>query len=255
VSPPARFSFTQWARWRRCRRSWGYGALDCLAGEATAAMAAGTLAHSVLERFYGLPPSERTPAGLRSAAAAVWAEGRPDGWPPAGSAECAAMRRRAWAAAESVLALEDPRAVAAAGREAVLECDVAGAPFRGVADRVDASGRVVDYKTGRPRGSDSEQVALYWIAASAGGPPAPPPVLFYLGRPARAVEDFDVAERAAGVAARFAAAAGEALGCGASEAVELEASPGFWCRWCVFSSACPEGSRWLSPPPVRGRAA
>jgi putative RecB family exonuclease len=130
------------------------------------------LVHGVLERLFGLPAVERTPARAADMVEPEWRrlvteEPELAGLFAGESRECLA---RWLAGAEQLLsayfALEDPRRVEPADRELCVETTLAsGLRLRGYVDRLDVSSggalRVVDYKTGRAPPPEIEARALF----------------------------------------------------------------------------------------------
>jgi len=253
---------TRMQTWERCRRQWGFKYLDRLPDPGAPSAAVGTFAHETLERFYALDADARTHAALRRCAGEVWDDWAGDGahaaagWPDLGTPEDAAARRKAWKAVESIFAVEDPARQQITHREHEINAELAGVPFKGVIDRADARGRIVDYKTGKPLlEPHRDQVALYWLAwwkESEDKWPPPPPMVMYLGEKPFTTVDLGVVRHAEKVLERWKEAADGIRGVDAASGAELEASPGYWCRWCPGVGSCPEGSRYTSPPPQRG---
>jgi putative RecB family exonuclease len=130
----------------------------------------GTVVHSVLERLFDLPASERTPQRAGELVRPEWdrllaAE------PELGELFTSEGARDEWLASaqgllDAYFALEDPQRLEPAERELYVECDLeSGLRLRGYVDRLDVAPggevRVVDYKTGRAPREGFEAKAMF----------------------------------------------------------------------------------------------
>ena len=153
-----------------CPLLYRFRVIDRLPEAPSPAATRGTVVHSVLERLFDLPSSQRTPEQARELLAPEWAkllEAEPE---LAGLFPDDAGREEWLTSARSLLDayfdLEDPTRLEPAERELFVEYDLAsGLRLRGYVDRLDvaASGalRVVDYKTGRAPREGFEAKAMF----------------------------------------------------------------------------------------------
>lgn len=210
---------------------------------------AGTFAHRVLERLLQEPAESRTIDRAKELAREVWPETRDDADYAALGLDDEAARRfrwRGWSAVEGLWKLEDPSLVDVEATERDVQTELAGVPFRGIVDRLDAEADgivVTDYKSGKapsPRFSEGRltQVLLYAaaVAASTGSTPVRARLL-YLGQKVIQVEVSDT---------KLDAATGELRSTWDAlrsdcDAGEFEPSPGPLCGWCPYADRCPEG--------------
>jgi putative RecB family exonuclease len=171
-SPVRSLSPSRAADFKQCPLLYRFRVIDRFPEPPSPAAARGTLVHSVLERLFDLPATQRTPS------AAV--ELLPDAWEAMLAAEPALADLTAeqpdgdWlSSAEPLLhayfELEDPRQLEPAERELAVEVvlDDGDEPLRlrGFVDRLDVSGegllRVVDYKTGKSPKPGFEAKAMF----------------------------------------------------------------------------------------------
>ncbi|HET7328950.1 MAG TPA: RecB family exonuclease [Nocardioidaceae bacterium] len=154
-----------------CPLLYRFRVVDKLPEAPSRAAVRGTVVHSVLERLFDLPASERTPARAGEMLRPAWDDLRetsPElaemfgdeqadlaGW----LEECASLLRR-------YFTLEDPSRLEPAERELYVETLLeSGLTLRGYIDRVDVAPtgeiRIVDYKTGKAPGANFEAKALF----------------------------------------------------------------------------------------------
>jgi putative RecB family exonuclease len=159
---------------KQCPLLYRFRAIDRLPEFPSRAQLRGTLVHAVLERLYGLPAAQRTPAAARELVGPVWAALR-DETPELAEAlfaedgaedELASWLESAGALLEAYFRLEDPRCLEPEARELLVETELAsGLLLRGYIDRVDVAPtgevRVVDYKTGPAPREVAEVRALF----------------------------------------------------------------------------------------------
>jgi putative RecB family exonuclease len=158
VRAPASLSPSRASDFMTCPLLYRFRVIDRLPERPSPAATRGTVVHSVLERLFDLPATDRTPAQAREMLAPEWerlleaepelAELFPD---DAGRDEWLESARDLL---DVYFGLEDPTRLEPAERELFVEHDLAsGLRLRGYVDRVDVAGtgavRVVDYKTGR----------------------------------------------------------------------------------------------------------
>jgi putative RecB family exonuclease len=153
-----------------CPLLFRYRTIDRLPQAPSSAATRGTLVHAVLERLFDLPAGERTPEVAAALLNPEWdrlVAAEPE---VAGLFEDDAALGEWLESARALLggyfALEDPRRLEPAEREAYVEVLLPGGlQLRGIVDRLDeAPGgelRVVDYKTGRSPGEAFEGKALF----------------------------------------------------------------------------------------------
>jgi putative RecB family exonuclease len=165
------------ALWSQCPRRWWFRYVDRLPEPPPGEPAVlGTFVHRILEVLLAEPADERTLERARAVARAVWpqVEASPD-WVALELDETGGrrFRQRAWATVEAYFSRVTPAEVTAVACELEVQAEVAGVPFRGFVDLVeaapgsaadevrpdaDAAGGpadtpaviVTDYKTGRP---------------------------------------------------------------------------------------------------------
>ncbi len=154
-----------------CPLLYRYRMIDKLPEPTSAAMARGTLVHTVLEDLFDLPAADRvldSAVGMLPAAweAVVAAEPELAELPEASTV--AHWLRSVEPFLTTYFQMEDPRLLEPAYRELHVEFELPDGPLlRGYVDRVDiAEGvgvRIVDYKTGRAPGAQFEQKAIFQL--------------------------------------------------------------------------------------------
>lgn len=250
---------------RQCPLLYRFRAVDRLPEPPGRRQVRGTLVHAVLERLYDLPAPQRRPERARALLALEWARLRVEApelveglFAGPDDPELPEWLASAEPLLDTYFHLEDPRRVEPAGRELLVETELAsGLLLRGYVDRLDvaASGqvRVVDYKTGSAppptaelralfqmkfyalvllhlRGTAPEQLRLYYLGDGAALTYVPDEAL--LRRFEATLEAMWAAIRAAGATGEFAP------------------SPGRACDWCPHRVRCPA---WDGvPPPYPG---
>ncbi|MEU2615570.1 PD-(D/E)XK nuclease family protein [Micromonospora sp. NPDC007271] len=162
------------ADFKTCPLLYRFRSIDRLPERPTVEQARGTLVHAVLERLFDLPAAARTPQSAGDLVAPQWdrlvteqpelatlfAEGDTEG--------PAEFLRSAAALLEGYFAVEDPRRLEPAEREALISAVVDDALLiRGYLDRLDVAPdgalRVVDYKTGGAPREAFEARALFQL--------------------------------------------------------------------------------------------
>lgn len=164
------------ADFRQCPLLYRFRAIDRLPERPTQAQVRGTLVHTVLERLFTLPAAHRVPAAARALVAPEWERlttgpGSPvsDLFAGPEDPELGPWLASAEALLDAYFRLEDPRLLEPAGRELLVEAELAagesGVPLRGYVDRLDVSPagmlRVVDDKTGASPAEVGEARALF----------------------------------------------------------------------------------------------
>lgn len=158
--PPSRLSPSSAALWAQCSRRWWLKYVDDLpeppAGEPAVL---GSFVHRILELLLDDPAADRTPERAKVHARAAWDEvTATDEWGALELDEAGGrrFRQRAWSTVQAYFSCGSPTEVVPVARELEVEVEVAGVPFRGFVDLVEADpagdGTVIvtDYKTGRP---------------------------------------------------------------------------------------------------------
>jgi putative RecB family exonuclease len=156
-----------------CPLLYRFRVIDRLPEPPSKAATRGTLVHSVLERLFDLPATQRTQESAQGLVPAAWSallesdETLSEFFADEGSAETA----EDWllgtdALLQTYFGLEDPTRLEPAEREFGVEVELdAGLVLRGYIDRLDVAPdgamRVVDYKTGRAPSEMFQQRALF----------------------------------------------------------------------------------------------
>ena len=153
-----------------CPLLYRFRVIDRLPEAPSPAATRGTVVHSVLERLFDLPSSERTPARAHELLEPEWAR-LLEAEPELGGLFADDTGRDEWLLSaqgllDAYFELEDPTRLEPAEREMFVEFDLAsGLRLRGYVDRVDVTPagavRVVDYKTGRAPREGFEAKAMF----------------------------------------------------------------------------------------------
>jgi putative RecB family exonuclease len=210
------------------------------------ALTLGNAVHHALERFFGLPPAERSEATLHKALRAVWRQHVKPG--TFASREAEAECGRSALAMLSLFAERFATTTVPLAREQWVSKRLNnGVEIFGKIDRIDAAPnkrlQVVDYKTGRSTLDETDlptdTAAQVYLTASE-------------ARAAREVTRVRIVYLAHGVEVRWeperedAEAAEERL-IAVTDRIradrEFEATPGSHCSWCPFRLLCPDSSR------------
>jgi putative RecB family exonuclease len=247
-----------------CPLLYRFRVIDRLPEPPTEATARGTLVHAALERLFDLRAADRTQEAARALLAAEWdrlAASEPDLaalFPD--EAERASWLRSATATIDAYFALEDPRRLEPAEREAYVETTLdSGLRLRGYIDRLDVAPggeiRIVDYKTGRAPREAYEASALFQMKFYAlviwrlrGQVPALLQLMYLAeGEVLRyAPDESDLLATERKVAALW-------------QAIERARAAGDWrprpsrlCDWCNHKAFCPEFGGTPPPLPLQG---
>jgi putative RecB family exonuclease len=157
---------------KQCPLLYRFRAVDRLPETPTKAQLRGTLVHSVLERLFALPQSDRLPERAKELVEPAWTElsaGRPE-WTDLFAEDDESQVLDWLGSAEKLLdsyfALEDPRRLDPEACELHVEIELdSGVRLRGYVDRLDVAPtgdiRVVDYKTGAAPREIGEAKALF----------------------------------------------------------------------------------------------
>jgi putative RecB family exonuclease len=249
VPPPHHLSPSSASTFEQCPRRWRLKYVDKLPDPSGRAALVGGFAHRVLELLCGLPRTQRTREQAKDLARACWPEIEADPdyqalqLDEAGARE---FRWAGWAAIAGLWTLEDPATVDVLGTERTVETTLAGVPFVGIVDRVDALGDdlvVTDYKSGtlpssRFQDDKVTQVLLYAAALEASDGRRPDRArLLYLGQ--RSI-DIPVDDGNLSSAVEALAGTWQAVGTACTDD-RFDSRPGVLCGWCPYVGRCDEG--------------
>jgi len=157
---------------KQCPLLYRFRAVDRLPEAPTKAQLRGTLVHSVLERLFALPQTDRLPESARALLRPAWTELRAD-WPDwdalfdgDGTTAVTEWLNGAEKLLDAYFALEDPRRLEPEACELHVEIELdSGVRLRGYVDRLDVAPtgelRVVDYKTGTAPREIGEAKAMF----------------------------------------------------------------------------------------------
>ncbi|HEU4910995.1 MAG TPA: PD-(D/E)XK nuclease family protein [Actinomycetes bacterium] len=167
---PASLSPSRASDFMTCPLLYRFRVIDRLPERPSPAATRGTVVHSVLERLFDLPATERTPAQARELLAPEW-ERLLEAEPELAELFADDAGRDEWLQSardllDTYFALEDPTRLEPAEREMFVEHDLeSGLRLRGYVDRLDVAPtgalRVVDYKTGRAPREGFEAKAMF----------------------------------------------------------------------------------------------
>ncbi|WP_236793061.1 RecB family exonuclease [Amycolatopsis sp. GM8] len=157
---------------KQCPLLYRFRAVDRLPETPTKAQLRGTLVHSVLERLFALPQSERLPERAKELLEPAWSELSADRteWTELfaedDQSQVADWLTSAGKLLDSYFALEDPRRLEPEACELHVETELdSGVLLRGYVDRLDVAPtgeiRVVDYKTGTAPREIGEAKAMF----------------------------------------------------------------------------------------------
>ncbi|WP_200213333.1 RecB family exonuclease [Micromonospora coerulea] len=177
VVPPtvrASLSPSRAADFKTCPLLYRFRSIDRLPERPTVEQARGTLVHAVLERLFDLPAAARTPESAGDLVAPQWDRLVTEEPELAGlfaegdAAGVAEFLRSAAGLLQGYFAVEDPRRLEPAEREALISAVVDDELLiRGYLDRLDVAPdgalRVVDYKTGGAPREAFEARALFQL--------------------------------------------------------------------------------------------
>ena len=138
---PRSFSPSSAGTWNQCPQRWRYRYIQKLPDPPGEPALLGTFAHRVLELLCAEAAADRTVERARELAGQAWPEtaDNPE-FQALGLDDDAqrAFRWRAWTAIHGLWSLEDPAGVDVRATEQRVSADVAGVPFFGIVDRLDA---------------------------------------------------------------------------------------------------------------------
>ena len=203
----------------------------------------GTAAHAVLEAVLSLPPERRNEDAAWGAVAAQE--------PPGGPVQdLGAWRDEVWARVAGLWRIARPEGLNVVATEARMEAPVDGVPLRGIVDLADRTAdgavRIVDHKTGRPKGEGrwpgyADQVRVYALlwAEAYGGAPARGELWFTRYGVAVPVDlSAGATKRTLDLARRSWQGLAASL-----EERRFALRPSPLCPWCPLAAACPAAKR------------
>jgi putative RecB family exonuclease len=259
------------ADFKTCPLLYRFRTIDRLPERPTRDQARGTLVHAVLEALFDLAAGERTPEAAAALVLPQWerllAAGAEGGEDLSGLFDPADARGEAvadsvdgfLASARELLggyfAVEDPRRLEPAEREAYIEAEVGGRlTIRGYIDRLDVSPggdlRVVDYKTGGAPREAFEARAMFQLKFYAlvlwRTRGVVPRVLRLLYLRDQEVCDFTPEAEELERFERTLLALWEAIE-RATQLRDFRPKPSRLCGWCSYQAMCP--SFGGTPPP------
>jgi len=174
--PPASLSPSRAGDFMQCPLLYRFRVIDKLPEKPSEAATRGTLVHSVLERLFDAPATERTVPRAKSLIPGQWdrlrtakpelAELFADADEQAAGERLARWLAEAELLVERWFTLEDPTRLEPAERELFVEARLeSGLKLRGIIDRVDVTPtgevRIVDYKTGKAPRPEYAEGALF----------------------------------------------------------------------------------------------
>jgi putative RecB family exonuclease len=271
--PPASLSPSRAGDFMQCPLLYRFRVIDKLPEKPSEAATRGTLVHSVLERLFDAPATERTVPRAKSLIPGQWdrlrtakpelAELFADADEQAAGERLVRWLAEAEQLVERWFTLEDPTRLEPAERELFVEAQLdSGLKLRGIIDRVDVAPtgevRIVDYKTGKaPRPEYAEgalfQMKFYALVVWRLKKVVPRRLqLVYLGSGDVLTYDPVVADLER--VERKLHALWDAIRL-ATETGDWRPRPTKLCGWCDHQSVCPEFGGTPPPYPLPVRAA
>jgi putative RecB family exonuclease len=233
--------------YKRCPQLFKFSAIDRISTPPTVHQARGTTAHLALERLFGLPAAERTPARLSDLFREAWQETKATDYPDLFDD---VESERAWGIESlgilaNYFALEDPTSFEPLSNELDMTQTIGDMTIRGILDRMEESpdGLVItDYKTGKAPPERYAMSAFFALKIYAllvrireGRTPAVLR-LMYLNGPT--VLELPVDDAQLDAMQRQL----EALWAAIERAIETDDFPartGVLCDWCSYRDICP----------------
>ena len=258
---PRSFSPSSAGTWDQCPQRWRYRYIQKLPDPPGEPALLGTFAHRVLELLCAEAAADRTVERARELAGQAWPEtaDNPE-FQALGLDDDAqrAFRWRAWTAIHGLWSLEDPAGVDVRATEQRVSADVAGVPFFGIVDRLDADedGLVItDYKSGRTprppeRSKSLDQVLLYAAAVEDSTGERPHRArLLYLGN--EIIETAVTVDALGATTGRFSESWRQVGKACAEDRFETHTGP--LCGWCPYVDRCEDGGREVRRRVAAGR--
>ena len=258
---PRSFSYSSASVYKQCPRRWKYKYIDKFPDPTGEAALVGTFAHDVLEQLCKEEPALRTEQKAKEIARNNWSEfaERKDFKNLELDQESKHnFRWKAWDAIKGLWKLENPSQVEIEATEQRLSTSLLGVPFFGIVDRIDRDEDglvVVDYKTGKVRHENLDQVLLYSAAVSEKTGEQPSKArLMYLGN--REIDpqivETDVSEDLMTKAITDLSDTWNKLK-NNLDSEEFETATGPLCGWCSFIENCPDGINYVRKRADSGR--
>lgn len=258
---PRSFSYSSASVYKQCPRRWKHKYIDKLPDPTGEAALVGTFAHEVLEELCKEEPSLRTEARANEIAATTWpkiADRKDFKNLNLNEDSQREFRWKAWEAIQGLWRLENPSQVEIEATEQKLSTSLSGVPFYGIVDRIDRDEDglvVIDYKTGKVRHENIDQVLLYSAAVNEKTGEQPSKAkLMYLGNRevSPQIIETDVSEDLMAKAVTDLSDTWNKLKHALdSEKFETTTTP--LCGWCSFIEHCPDGIKYIKERADSGR--
>jgi len=258
---PRSFSYSSASLFKQCPRRWKHKYIDKLPDPTGEAALVGTFAHDVLEQLCEQEPALRTEAKAKEIAGKNWtkfAENTDFKKLELDEESQRAFRWKTWEAIQGLWHLEDPTKVAVEATEQKLSTSLSGVPFFGIVDRLDRNKdglTVVDYKTGKVRNDNIDQVLLYSAAVTSQTGEQPSKArLLYLGNKEinpRIIET-DVSEDLIDKVVEDLSDTWKKLNADL-DSEEFEPIPTPLCGWCSFIKECTDGIEFIKKRASSGK--
>ena len=258
---PRSFSYSSASLFKQCPRRWKHKYIDKLPDPTGEAALVGTFAHDVLEQLCEQEPASRTEAKAKEIAGKNWAkfaENTDFKKLELDEESQRAFRWKTWEAIQGLWRLEDPTKVAVEATEQKLSTSLSGVPFFGIVDRLDRNKdglTVVDYKTGKVRNDNIDQVLLYSAAVTSQTGEQPSKArLLYLGNKEitpRIIET-DVSEDLIDKVVEDLSDTWKKLNADL-DSEEFEPIPTPLCGWCSFIEECTAGIEFIKKRASSGK--
>jgi putative RecB family exonuclease len=258
---PRSFSYSSASLFKQCPRRWKHKYIDKLPDPTGEAALVGTFAHDVLEQLCEQEPALRTEAKAKEIAGKNWtkfAENTDFKKLELDEESQRAFRWKTWEAIQGLWHLEDPTKVAVEATEQKLSTSLSGVPFFGIVDRLDRNKdglTVVDYKTGKVRNDNIDQVLLYSAAVTSQTGEQPSKArLFYLGNKeiTPQIIETDVSEDLIDKVVEDLSDTWKKLNADL-DSEEFEPMPTPLCGWCSFIEECTDGIEFIKKRASSGK--
>jgi len=263
---PRSFSYSSASLFKQCPRRWKHKYIDKLPDPTGEAALVGTFAHDVLEQLCEEEPALRTEAKANEIARKNWAEfaeNKDFKKLELDEKSQRAFRWKTWEAIQGLWRLEDPAKVAVEATEQKLSTSLSGVPFFGIVDRLDRNNdglTVVDYKTGKVRKDNIDQVLLYSAAVTSQTGEQPSKArLFYLGNQEKGplkitpqIIETDVSEDLIDKVVEDLSDTWNKLNDNLNRE-KFDPMPTPLCGWCSFIKECTDGTEFIKKRASSGK--